>query len=245
MLNILLIIKETLNLIKLVSFKQFVRFLRKSGLFSFGMLFLMLFICLFVSFFIKNYSMSNIRYQLDDNFAKTTQLADNILKQCGDKVGISISTISIEQKEGQYYYEGRFKYVKACDKRIKNCLVDLINAKPELIKRVQRLDITSYNQLVEIGINDFPKSFNLRLNNLQSLDNLEINSVMKDVLIFAAEYWYKECILNMIYIDSLLEKDFKNKKVILYVLTFLTAKETIDCSEPRWLLKKIKDSLIL
>lgn len=239
-MQILLILKSIIDSKKIIEeLIKFLKFLKKGGFFSIP------FFSLIIIFSICLYFLIPEKYdnRIYDNSVFNDDLIkkiDSILLQCGDKVGISISTISLNKNKEENFYNGNFEAVRVCDKRVANCIIDLKVTK-SFYNKIQQIDLTSYANLVAIGLGNWPKDYYLRDNeNKQDLSSLGINTSLIDIL--HNTDWYKEEILNTVYIDSILF--FKKETKLLYVLTLLTARDQIDCKEPRWLLKDLKNFLL-
>ena len=238
---ILGILKDILNIFKYwAEIKKIFAFFRRCGLFSPLVVFFLIFIGASGFFFFKKINVVDNRIYDDEvKYTKINELVNNILLECGDKTGISISTISLNIQEDGIFHEGRFKIVKACDKRIKECVVDLIAVKEQELKAPYDIDPVSYNRLLRIGSGvGFPKAISLRKDGVQNLILLKRSPSLEEILRRAAPVWHAEGILNTIYITTILKNDN-----VLWVLTLLTATDNLSCPNPHQNLYELKEAL--
>jgi hypothetical protein len=165
-----------------------------------------------------------------------------LLKICGDKTSLSVAVVSLEKKED--YYDGRFSQALACDKLAinSNCIVNLQQHNP-IYTDDYKIDLSTYNFLAIKTSDEIPFYASLRKDDLQDLTDFEyfptINKLLKST------EWYKLGVLNDIWISSILTLDSNGKK-LLYVITFIQAKETreLKCQEPTKYLSDFKHFIL-
>lgn len=235
------IFKEILNITKYWGdIKHLFSFFRKNGLFS-PVIILPLTIIGITSYcLVSKINFSNDIYREEELYSNLEKLVEEILLECGDKTGISISAISLNIEDDGIFYKGRFKIVEACDDRIieNKCYINLKDKKGTVLKIPYDIDPISYKDLLAIGKTGFPKAFALKVDGKQNLDSLKRNPSLREILEKAAPVWYAEGILDTIYITSILKKDN-----ILWVLTLLSAKKSLNCKDPHYSLYKLKEML--
>jgi hypothetical protein len=163
---------------------------------------------------------------------------DRILRQCGDKTGITISAISLNLDANVDAYGGRFYIARACDSREveKNCIMNLKDFKPATYAMEQNIDRNSYYFLKRIGDQSNATRFYLRdKNNNQNISSLDKYISIKEIIL--ATDWYKEKTLYNLWVTSIMSRDN-----ILYVITYLsgTSMEKSACFNPSLILRDIK-----
>ena len=220
------ILKAILDLKTIVlGFKEFVRFLKKVGLLKpqILVLFVLIFVTLF--FLVKEiYSVNDDIHQGTISKIEIEKHIDETLKDCGDKSSVSISTITILPPEGDKGRKSNFLYARACDFNSKdnNCIVDLRSLKPKIYNANYNVESNTYSLLVNIGQDIHPRFFSLRKDGIQNLESVEqfpsLNSILK------LTSWYKEGVLNDLWVTAILNK----KESVLYVITFISGKPNTE-----------------
>ena len=180
----------------------------------------------------------NVPFDSNTNYDKVTTFVDKILKKCGDKTGISISSVRLDYDKSKDAYLGSFFVVRACDlKEINNdCLVDLKNIQPIFYSKIQEIDFNSYQFLLRLGNQFNSARFYLRdRNNIQDLSSLDKYSSIKYIV--KNTNWASQQSLYYLWVTSIISNNH-----VLYVITYLsgTANEKPECSDPNIILNNIK-----
>jgi hypothetical protein len=220
--------------------KNFFLFLKRNKIINVPIIvsFLFLIVCSYslISFLYKDKTYMGTKKRIE-----LVEKIDGVLHTCGDKTAISISSVSIKEDE-QNFRSGLFEQARACDYKNnkKNCIVNLIDFN-DLYRKEQRIDLSTYNFLIDIGGNETPTYFNLRdSNNLQDLGSIAYYPVIYKLL--TGTNWYREGVLNSLWVSSIINF---NEKVI-YVLTMVSAKPISEnlCVNQSYALSDIKSYLI-
>ena len=195
----------------------------------------------FSSNLVKRYY-HNKSYDISTNYDELNYFIDRILLKCGDKTGISVSSVALDFNYYEDSYSGRFYAARACDAReIKNrCILDLKVIKPALYSVKQSIDLNSYQLLLKLGNQTNAARFYLRdRKGEQDLSVLDKYSSM--IFIARNTDWYQENTLHYLWVTSIL-----SKQNLLYVITYLsgTAIEESECSDPNIILNDIKNFII-
>jgi hypothetical protein len=185
------------------------------------------------------------RHNAVGSVKKLTKNVDNILKGCGDRTAISISSVSISKNE-KGEWPANFHVAEACDKREKNnqCIVNLQKRNKSLYEEPHFIKYNTYELLANLGTNTInSKKFNLRKNDLQNLQELQNYPSM--LTIINQTEWAQLKILHNLWITAII-KNIANEKYVLYIITFLTAKPTneLSCFDQDAILNNIKNFII-
>ena len=201
-----------------VELKNFFLFLKKNKIINLPIILSFLFLIL-CSYEFVSYLYKDTIYLRSIKNIKIITTIDDVLKNCGDKTSITVSTVSISQNEDGKY-NGSFEHARACDfeNNKSGCIVNLIDFN-DLYKKIQKIDLSTYLYLVGLGQNTTPSYFYLR--NDKDEQNLESASDYPMIIkLLSSTNWYRENSLNSLWVTSVVNF---NKKVI-YVLTLTSAK---------------------
>ena len=223
-----------------IEVKTFFLFLRRNKIINLPIVFSSLFL-VFLSYELISYLYKDTIYMRSKKRLETIQNIDNVLRSCGDKTAITVSTVSINENEENQSWNGLFEHARACDfvNNPKGCIVNLVDFN-DLYKKPQKIDLSTYQFLLRIGGNQTPTYFYLRDDeNKQSLESISDYPVA--VKILSSTNWYREGILNSLWITSVVNL---NKKVI-YVLTMISAKPIREnsCINQGYSLSEMKSHL--
>lgn len=232
------IIAYILNIIKsLGHLKEIIKFISNNK----GVAALFLLVSLSASILaesiLKKY-LHNRSYDVATELDNVSNYIDRILKQCGDKTGITISAISLNLDVNLDAYGGRFYVARSCDNREikRNCIINLKDFKPTAYAMEQNIDHNSYNFLKRIGNQTNATRFYLRdKNNDQNISSLDKYISIKEIIM--STDWYEEKALYNLWVTSVMSRDN-----ILYVITYLsgTSMEKSACFNPSLILRDIK-----
>ena len=235
-------LKTLLDIRKIVlELKNFFLFLKRNKIINIPIIVSFLFL-IGCSYSLVNYLYRDIYYLQSKKQIEITDKIDLVLKKCGDKTAISISTVSINEDKENTYWSGLFRQARSCDYKNnqKDCIVNLMDFNG-LYRKEHKIDLSTYRFLLKIGGNETPTYINLRDdNNIQDIGQVIYYPVIYKLL--SETNWYQERSLNSLWISSIVNF---NKKVI-YVLTMISAKPIKEslCANQGYTLSDIKSYLI-
>jgi hypothetical protein len=234
-----MILDVILNILKRIAqIKQILKLVKENKLYASIFLIASFSTCYFSSDIIKKI-IHNRSYDISVDYDNTIYFIDNILKECGDKTGVTISPISLNLDYSSDFYKGRFYIARACDSsEIKNdCIVNLKDIQPTLYAVDQHIDLNSYQLLLRLGNQTNSSRFYLRdKNNKQNIASLDRYPSIKYVV--ENTDWFRQGSLYNLWVTSILSNNN-----VLYVITYLsgTSMEKSECFDPNLILNEIKN----